>query len=107
MEKITAASNPSLGETEAKITVMLRDGRVHESRVDSPKGDPRNPLSFVEIEEKFADLASTVLPRDRIEKIIGLVRRLEELKEMSTLVSLCSSPLSSPPKGEGWVGKES
>lgn len=89
IEKIAASSNPALEETEAQITVMLKNGRVHETRVDSPKGDPRNPLSFEEIEEKFADLASTVLPGGRIEKIIGLVRRLEELKDMSTLVSLC------------------
>jgi len=89
MEKVAATGNPSLGETEAKITVKLKDGRVHATQVASPKGDPRNPLSFAEIEEKFADLASTVLPEDRIEKIIGLVRQLEDLKEMSTLVSLC------------------
>ncbi|WP_187969055.1 MmgE/PrpD family protein [Aquibium microcysteis] len=40
-----------------KATVITRDGRVCEARVDEPKGDPGNTLSRAEIEAKVSGLA--------------------------------------------------
>jgi 2-methylcitrate dehydratase PrpD len=40
-----------------KVTVETVDGRRLEGRVDEPKGDPGNPLSRAELEDKFFRLA--------------------------------------------------
>ena len=40
-----------------KVTVETADGRRFEGRVDEPKGDPENPLTRPELEEKFFRLA--------------------------------------------------
>jgi 2-methylcitrate dehydratase PrpD len=89
METVTATSNPGIAETEANITVRLENGQVHRIRVTSPKGDPKNPLTFAEVQEKFRGLALNVLPENRIGKIIERVRHLEDQKDMSTVVRLC------------------
>jgi 2-methylcitrate dehydratase PrpD len=41
-----------------KVSVLTRDGRRFEGRVDEPKGDPGNTLSRAEIEHKAVRLAS-------------------------------------------------
>jgi 2-methylcitrate dehydratase len=48
-----------------RVVVKIRttDGRELEKQLDYPKGDPRNPLSDREIEQKFAALAKGVLSR--------------------------------------------
>lgn len=41
----------------AIVNVITNDGRVYTERVDLPKGEPENPLSKEELEEKFISLA--------------------------------------------------
>jgi len=40
-----------------KVTVLLKDGRRFDGRVDEPKGDPGNTLSRTEITDKALRLA--------------------------------------------------
>ena len=47
------------------VTIVTTDGREFSKQIDYPKGDPRNPLSDREIEEKFDALAGPVLSTDR------------------------------------------
>jgi 2-methylcitrate dehydratase PrpD len=89
MRKVAATSNSGITETEANLTVRLKGGQMYWIKVTSPKGDPRNPLSFAEIQDKFGELATSVLPENRIGKIIERVRQLEDQKDISTIVRLC------------------
>ena len=41
-----------------KVTVRTNDGRGFDARIDEPKGDPGNPLSRAEIEDKAERLAA-------------------------------------------------
>ncbi|MGZ4816248.1 MAG: MmgE/PrpD family protein, partial [Terriglobales bacterium] len=52
---------PALQRVAVKITTT--DGRSFEKQLDFPKGDPRNPLTDREIEEKFEALADPVLSK--------------------------------------------
>jgi 2-methylcitrate dehydratase PrpD len=56
---------------------------------DAPKGDPRNPLSFDDIVEKFKDLPHPILSEGRMNQIIVLVQNLENLENFSKLIKLC------------------
>jgi len=62
----------------ARVTVRTRSGEELSSRVDVPRGYPQNPLSGEELKSKFEGLATTVLPKTRVSKILRAVDRLEE-----------------------------
>ena len=72
----------------AKLTVRLKDGSSYTEKVYYPKGTIKNPLTKEEIQDKFSNLASIVLPNSKVEQIIGLVDRLDELESIRALSPL-------------------
>jgi 2-methylcitrate dehydratase len=70
------------------VTITTTDGRTLERRLDYPKGDPRNPLTDAEIEEKFDALASPVLSPAGRQKVKDAVWHLERLGHVSELLEL-------------------
>ena len=76
------------GKRAVRMTVKLKDGTIYQEKLDGAKGTPVNPMSRIEVEEKFLDLATMVLPRTRAEEIITTVRGLEEVKHFSTFMRL-------------------
>ena len=53
-ENLTSQSPALRG---ARVTIFLKDGNVYENQCLYPKGEPENPLSQQELEEKFRGLA--------------------------------------------------
>jgi 2-methylcitrate dehydratase len=70
------------------VQIQTRDGRAFQKQLDFPKGDPRNPLTDQEIEEKFAVLAEGVLSRPAQEKLREAVWSLERVGSVSDLMAL-------------------
>lgn len=72
-----------------KVTVITKDGRSFNGRVDEPKGDPGNTLSRQEIEEKAIRLAlfSKGASEAEMKKIISTLWTLEKLPKIGTLLS--------------------
>ncbi len=75
---------PALQRVVVKITTT--SGREFEKRLDFPKGDPRNPLSDAEIEEKFSALADPVMSRSAQEVVKDAVWNLEKVPSISALM---------------------
>jgi 2-methylcitrate dehydratase PrpD len=65
----------------ATAEILTKDGKRYFTKIEYPKGDPENPLSWEEMIEKFHDLGSRVLTRGRRSKIVDQVRRLEEIRD--------------------------
>ena len=91
MGKVTLVKDPGIEQTfpkewPARVTIQRWDGQTHEKFVRYPKGDPENPLSWSEMEDKFRALAGHVLPADRCERII---QELATAKP-AALAALCS-----------------
>jgi 2-methylcitrate dehydratase len=59
------------------MSIRMKDGKVHRTRVDYPKGDPRNPITDDELDAKFAALAEPVLPPGKVKEAIGVIRSIE------------------------------
>ena len=59
-----------------------------EKQLDYPKGDPRNPLTDQEIEEKFAALAEGVLSASAQKKLKDAIWNLEQVDSVSDLMAL-------------------
>jgi 2-methylcitrate dehydratase PrpD len=89
MGKVKASADNSLAETEAKVTVVRTDGQIHSVHVLTPKGDPRNPMTFAEIAEKMRDTAGNVLSDRAIDKIVTAIEALERTENITRLVRLC------------------
>lgn len=54
----------------ARVIVTMRDGRVLQSELMFPKGDPQNPLTDAELADKFRNNARDFLAPDEIERLI-------------------------------------
>lgn len=72
----------------AKVTIKTKDGKEYHQKVNLHKGSPQNPFTKEELQEKFRSLASMVLPKSRVEKIIGIVEEIEKLDSISKLARL-------------------
>ena len=79
---------PALQRVAVKITTT--DGRAFEKTMDFPKGDPRNPLSDREIEEKFHALAEPIMGAERRKKLIEAIWSLEKQKSVTDLMEMMS-----------------
>lgn len=77
---------PALQRTIVKITA--RDGRVVTRQLDYPKGDPRNPLTDREIEDKFEALSEGVLTTAARRRLKDAIWNLEKLSSVETLLQL-------------------
>jgi 2-methylcitrate dehydratase len=73
------------------VNIATTDGRKFSKQLDYPKGDPRNPLSDAEIQEKFRALAEGVLSAKAQDKLIGAIWNLEKCASVSNLMALMKS----------------
>jgi len=70
------------------VKIVTTDGREFEKQIDYPKGDPRNPLTDQEIEEKFDALAAPVLSEEQRAEVKEAVWRLESLETITELMRM-------------------
>ena len=70
----------------ARVVIQTVDGRNFEHHLDHPKGDPENPLSWDELIDKFISLAAEVLPLSQCQRIVSLVRKVDQLEDILELV---------------------
>jgi 2-methylcitrate dehydratase PrpD len=93
MAKVGYARDPELEKNYPKewpawARVLLKDGREVSAQVRFPKDDPENPLSWDELSEKYRTLAGAVWEQERVERVQGAVRRLEDEKSVREFASI-------------------
>ncbi|MGI9535484.1 MAG: MmgE/PrpD family protein [Desulfocapsaceae bacterium] len=93
MKRIHCIREPELNKKfprkwPARVAIQTTDGKKFEHRLDHPKGDPENPLSWDELIVKFTSLATEVLPLSQCRKIVELVRNVDQIKDVSELVDV-------------------
>jgi 2-methylcitrate dehydratase PrpD len=88
-KKVTARIIPRFKDTEANVTITTKGGKKYSAYVDRPKGDPRNPPTDRELEDKFRSLAAFVLPPRRIDSLVKMIWRLEKVPNIRQLIRLC------------------
>jgi 2-methylcitrate dehydratase PrpD len=88
--KVKAQVNPALKDTEARITITTQNGKKYSAFINKPKGDPRNPPTDSELENKFRSLAVNVLPQKKIDAVGEMVWKLEKIKNLRELMRMVS-----------------
>jgi 2-methylcitrate dehydratase len=78
------------------VHIDTKDSRSFSKQLDYPKGDPRNPLTDSEIEEKFASLADGVLSSGAQKKVKDAIWSLEHVDSVSELMALMEADIRQP-----------
>jgi 2-methylcitrate dehydratase len=78
------------------VTIRATDGREFSKQIDYPKGDPRNPLTDEEIEEKFEALAAPIMPAEERQELKEAVWNLENVASITELMQLTRAAVVAP-----------
>jgi 2-methylcitrate dehydratase len=76
------------------VNITTTDGRTLAKQLDYPRGDPRNPLSDQEVEEKFSALAEGVLSPQAQKKLKDAIWNLEKVRSVKNLMALMKSDMN-------------
>ena len=98
LQKVKVVADPEIEKVfpalqRADVEVLTTDGRTFSTRLDFPKGDPRNPLTDAEIEAKFRALAAPVITEEASGRLMDAVWNLEGLASVTELMELAQSDL--------------
>ena len=72
----------------SRVTITTNHGKSHSTRVDVPKGDPRDPMTEEEIAVKFNALGADVIGKERCEKLRNCIVNLESAEKLDELLAL-------------------
>jgi 2-methylcitrate dehydratase len=88
IDKVTLHIDPDMDRLprSGMSEITTKGGRRHVLRVDYPKGDPHNPMSDQEIEDKFRSLASRFMDDKRIGDLLHVIQGLEKVENVRTLM---------------------
>ncbi len=85
-ESATAAGDASLTEDQANIEVELMSGETFSRFVEKSLGNINRPLTNEQLNDKFRDQAVLALPADRVEHVMELCWRIDQLPDVNELV---------------------
>jgi len=93
LQKVEVVADPEIEKVfpalqRVVVTITTSDGQSFTEQLDYPKGDPRNPLTDQEIEEKFSALADGVLSANAQRKLKEAIWSLEKIGSVAKLMSL-------------------
>ncbi|SUZ82264.1 uncharacterized protein METZ01_LOCUS35118 [marine metagenome] len=96
MDRVECVTDPKLDAQTPKLfpawaEVRTTDGRTMHSELTYPKGDPENPVTWDEMQNKFKLLSAPVISNQRQQKIMAAVDSLEQLDDVRQLASLLST----------------
>jgi 2-methylcitrate dehydratase PrpD len=87
-ERVSAQADASLRDDEARVTVLLADGRTVERHIDHAAGSAANPLSDRALDAKFRALAEGALPGERADTLLAKCRCVADLGNVAELARL-------------------
>lgn len=76
---------------EAHVTVTTEDGAVYQGDILARKGDPENPLSWDELEQKFLSLTTPLYGSAVSKQLAHAARRIDEEGAFQEVVRLLKS----------------
>jgi len=91
-EKVTVVADKALDDPAAprgaRVDVTLTDGRTVSHTTRFPPGTKENPLSVEDVNEKTRDLMVPVLGKEKAERLIAQINRLETVRDVRSLREL-------------------
>jgi 2-methylcitrate dehydratase len=75
----------------SRVTITTNSGASHSTRVDVPKGDPRDPMTEEEIAVKFTALGGDVVGKDQCKKLQRFIMSMETAEKLDQLFELTTA----------------
>jgi 2-methylcitrate dehydratase len=75
----------------SRVTITTNSGESHSTRVDVPKGDPRDPMTEEEISVKFSALGGDVIGKNQCKKLQSFIMSMETAKDLGGLFELTTA----------------
>ena len=72
----------------SRVTITTNGGKEYSTRVDVPKGDPRDPMTEEEIAVKFTALGGDVIGKDQCKKLQEFIMNLDGVEKIDELLAL-------------------
>jgi 2-methylcitrate dehydratase len=72
----------------SRVTITTNNGKSYSTRVDVPKGDPRDPMTENEIAVKFNALGGDVIGKDQRKELQKSIMNLETAEKFDELLAL-------------------
>jgi 2-methylcitrate dehydratase PrpD len=90
MSRVTMRVDPSLDRTgppltQARIDILLRDGRRLGQAASGARGYPDRPASDAELYAKFMACARRTISDASAERALGVLRHIDEIQDVRTL----------------------
>ena len=90
--RIKALPSEEAGRTDnefnlCELEIVLKSGARKTTRVEYHRGHFKNPMTDAEMEEKFSLMAKKHLAADRVDKLLGILRGIENEPKVSNLIA--------------------
>ncbi|MBI4304551.1 MAG: MmgE/PrpD family protein [Chloroflexi bacterium] len=93
VQKVEVINNPEFtqaymkipAEHRIRVEVVTNDGKRHVSELSSIKGDPIDPMTDGEIEDKFRMQCEDFLGKDRVRFILDKLWQLEKMNDVAAI----------------------
>jgi 2-methylcitrate dehydratase PrpD len=93
-KRVRVASDKNLPAKDimhSKLSVKMKDGRFFEERIDIPSGNPGNPMTMQQCQEKFRqciDYSNIEIPPSRTEELLSSIEKIEILDNVHAIIDL-------------------
>ena len=81
-EKMFPAKQPS------KVVIKTKDGNEYSEYLEYPKGDPREPMTIEDLENKFNSLSGKVLTKKKQKMVKNMIFNCEKMKAVDFMKAL-------------------
>lgn len=71
----------------ARVTILMKDGRTFAAQTDYPRGDPENPVTVSDLEDKFRELASPVVGDGAARRLAAFVLAMDTQPDLDALTA--------------------
>lgn len=75
----------------SRVTITTHSGESHSTRVDVPKGDPRDPMTEEEIAVKFNALGGDIIGQEQCKELQSFIMSMETAKNLGGLFELTTA----------------
>ncbi|MGH2555421.1 MAG: MmgE/PrpD family protein [Actinomycetota bacterium] len=93
-KRVRIVVDDDLPKEGARVVIALKDGRRLSHEVPRNKGSADNPLSDIDLEQKYLDLASAVIGAADARAVAKDCWRLEDLDDLSEIIERCTKAIS-------------
>ena len=75
----------------SEVVIRLKNGTVVAKKVDAPKGEVKNPMTWEDVSTKYRDCASLVLSDKDVDSSLEMVSNLESTSDIASLMEILTS----------------